>query len=141
MPIREEFGGATYFMLETHYDNPAIQQDLVDTSGIRIFLTDRLRQHDTGMILVGTEVNFLHMIPPFQDNFQTLGRCTSECTMKVSFPLALICNGRVRLRAVHILHNPFPTQKPNLLPPLLFSDLVITMYCKCNHLAYLLPLK
>ena len=82
MPIGEEFGGATYFMLETHYDNPAVDQDLVDTSGMRIFYTDDLREHDTGMILVGTEVNFLHVIPPFQKDFQTLGRCTSECTRK-----------------------------------------------------------
>merc|ERR1719419_453381 len=80
MPLGEEHGGATYFMLETHYDNPSVDQDLVDTSGLRIHCTDRLRQHDTGMILVGTEVNFLHMIPPLQDNFQTVGRCTSQCT-------------------------------------------------------------
>ena len=33
MPIGEEFGGATYFMLETHYDNPTIEKDIVDTSG------------------------------------------------------------------------------------------------------------
>ena len=41
MPIGEKFGGATYFMLETHYDNPSIEQDLVDTSGknfIRFFV-------------------------------------------------------------------------------------------------------
>ena len=36
MPIGEEFGGATYFMLETHYDNPTIEKDLVDTSGTHI---------------------------------------------------------------------------------------------------------
>jgi hypothetical protein len=33
MPLGEPFGGATYFMLETHYDNPAMHKDLVDTSG------------------------------------------------------------------------------------------------------------
>ena len=36
MPIGEEFGGATYFMLETHYDNPTIEKDIVDTSGYHI---------------------------------------------------------------------------------------------------------
>ena len=34
MPIGEEYGGATYFMLETHYDNPSKDKDLVDTSGM-----------------------------------------------------------------------------------------------------------
>jgi hypothetical protein len=33
MPLGEGFGGATYFMLETHYDNPAFHKDLTDTSG------------------------------------------------------------------------------------------------------------
>ena len=118
MPIGEKFGGATYFMLETHYDNPSIEQNLVDTSGksltlldmhfgifcyngftcicirlksfhlfssgIRILYTDKLRQYDTGMMLIGTEVNFLHMIPPLQNSFLSLGRCTSDCTSIVS---------------------------------------------------------
>ena len=34
MPIGEKYGGATYFMLETHYDNPSKDKDLVDTSGM-----------------------------------------------------------------------------------------------------------
>ena len=37
MPIGEEYGGATYFMLETHYDNPSMDKDLIDTSGILDF--------------------------------------------------------------------------------------------------------
>jgi hypothetical protein len=39
MPLGEGFGGATYFMLETHYDNPAFHKDLTDTSGSDINLT------------------------------------------------------------------------------------------------------
>ncbi len=64
IPLGEDHGGATYFMLETHYDNPAIHQDIVDHSGMRIFYTDKLREYDTGMLLLGSEVNFLHLIPP-----------------------------------------------------------------------------
>ena len=52
--------------------------------GIRILYTNHLRQHDTGMILIGTEVNFLHIIPPLQKSFLSLGRCTSDCTSKVN---------------------------------------------------------
>jgi len=33
IPLNEDFGGATYFMLETHYDNPAMHKDVVDNSG------------------------------------------------------------------------------------------------------------
>ena len=34
----------------------------------------------SGMLLVGSEVNFLQFIPPEQDLFTSLGHCTSECT-------------------------------------------------------------
>ena len=44
IPLGEEHGGATYFMLETHYDNPARHQNVVDHSGLRIFYTDQLRE-------------------------------------------------------------------------------------------------
>jgi len=80
MPLGEKFGGATYFMLETHYDNPAYHAPLVDNSGLRIRYTDQLRTYDTGMLLVGSEVNFLQFIPPKQDLFTSIGHCTSECT-------------------------------------------------------------
>lgn len=82
IPLGENFNGATYFMLETHFDNPAFHQDLVDSSGLRIFYTSELREHDAGMILLGSEVNFLHLIPPLQESFTTVGRCTSACTQK-----------------------------------------------------------
>ena len=80
MPLGEYWGGATYFMLETHYDNPAMHYPLRDSSGIKIYYTDELRQYDTGMLLVGSEVNFLQFIPPEQDLFTSLGHCSAECT-------------------------------------------------------------
>ena len=36
MPLGEEYGGATYFLLETHYDNPSIHQNILDSSGSTI---------------------------------------------------------------------------------------------------------
>ena len=44
MPLGEGFGGATYFMLETHYDNPAFHKDLVDTSGTKCAYLQHLFQ-------------------------------------------------------------------------------------------------
>ena len=60
MPLGEKFGGADYFMLETHYDNPDVHQNIVDSSGLQIFYTRNLREYDTAMLLLGSEVNFLH---------------------------------------------------------------------------------
>jgi len=85
MPLGEEHGGATYFMLETHYDNPAMHTPVMDNSGIRIRYTDQLREFDTSMLLVGSEVNFLQMIPPGQEHFTSLGHCSADCT-EVGFP-------------------------------------------------------
>ena len=50
MPIGEKYGGATYFMLETHYDNPSKDKDLVDTSGIFVFKTALLLKFFIGKI-------------------------------------------------------------------------------------------
>ena len=80
MPLGEQWGGATYFMLETHYDNPALHAPLVDSSGLRILYTPKLRTYDTGMLLMGSEVNFMQMIPPGQRLFRSLGHCSGDCT-------------------------------------------------------------
>ncbi len=80
IPIGEDFNGADFFMLETHYDNPAMKADIVDNSGIRVFYTDRVRTYDAAMMLLGSEVNFLQMIPPLRESFVSAGRCMSECT-------------------------------------------------------------
>lgn len=82
IPLGEEYGGATYFMLETHYDNPNMNQDISDNSGLRIYYTDKVRQYDTAMLLLGSEVNFLHLIPPRQQSFVSVGKCSKECTEK-----------------------------------------------------------
>ena len=57
IPLGEEHGGATYFMLETHYDNPTRHQNVVDHSGLRIFYTDKLR--DEHVLLHTSIMSFL----------------------------------------------------------------------------------
>ncbi|KAK7083170.1 DBH-like monooxygenase protein 1 [Halocaridina rubra] len=83
-PLGEEHGGATYFMMETHYDNPNLQQGIVDNSGIRIFHTENLREYDAGIIMMGHDVSPSMMIPPGQQ-WLTIGICSGECTQK-TFP-------------------------------------------------------
>ncbi len=64
IPLGSLHGGASYFLLETHYDRP--MEGARDNSGIRIFYTDSLRENDAAMMLLGSEVNFMHAIPPRQ---------------------------------------------------------------------------
>ncbi|KAK8380027.1 hypothetical protein O3P69_016584 [Scylla paramamosain] len=79
-PIGEQHGGATYFMMETHYDNPNLRQGVVDSSGIKIFYTEKLRQHDAGILMIGHQVSFTHIIPPRQESFLTGTFCDGSCT-------------------------------------------------------------
>lgn len=51
VPIGEANKGASYFVLETHYDNPHLRDDLIDNSGMRFYLTDELRANDAGMLI------------------------------------------------------------------------------------------
>ncbi|CAG2117934.1 unnamed protein product, partial [Medioppia subpectinata] len=47
--------------------------------------TDKLRQHDAGVLEIGLEYTDKNSIPPHQQSFQLSGYCTSECT-RASLP-------------------------------------------------------
>ncbi|XP_043495838.1 MOXD1 homolog 2 isoform X1 [Polistes fuscatus] len=73
-----------YFMLETQYINP---QQLVndnlevsDSSGLRLYYTDQLRPHDAGILSIGIDPNWRHIIPPGQPEVVSEGHCITECT-------------------------------------------------------------
>ncbi|ROT77268.1 dopamine beta hydroxylase [Penaeus vannamei] len=80
-PIGEEHGGATYFMMEIHYDNPDLKEGVVDASGIRIFHTENLREHDAGVMMVGHVVTPIQIVPP-NEKWVSVGHCDSSCTNK-----------------------------------------------------------
>ena len=52
----------------------------VDSSGVRIYYTDKLRQYDSGVVSVGVGVNQWHIIPPDQKEWMSVGYCTARCT-------------------------------------------------------------
>ena len=123
VPLGGISGGADFFMLETHYDNPEMVSGIRDSSGLRIFYTDRLRRFDGSMLLLGSEVNFLQMIPPLQESFASNGRCSAECTRNGIPPSGIrILNG--------VLHSHLAGRKLKLrhirgaqeLPPILRDD-------------------
>ncbi|XP_071518890.1 DBH-like monooxygenase protein 1 [Panulirus ornatus] len=83
LPIGEEYGGATYFMMEVHYDNPSLTPGVVDASGLRIFYTEVLRPNDAGLMVVGHDVSPKLIIPPNQSSWLTVGHCHGSCTGEV----------------------------------------------------------
>ncbi|XP_068222682.1 MOXD1 homolog 1-like [Palaemon carinicauda] len=80
-PLGEDHGGATYFMMEMHYDNPNLRQGIVDNSGLRIFYTEKLRPNDAGILMLGHGVSPLYIIPPGQ-HWLSIGQCSGECLSK-----------------------------------------------------------
>ncbi|RVE51429.1 hypothetical protein evm_003984 [Chilo suppressalis] len=78
IPLGEK-GGVSYYMLEVHYDNQALHE-VLDSSGIRVYYTPVLRAHDAALLGAGVGVSALHVIPPKQRQYRTVGICSPECT-------------------------------------------------------------
>ncbi|KAL0821651.1 hypothetical protein ABMA28_005092 [Loxostege sticticalis] len=78
IPVGEK-SGVSYYMLEVHYDNQALHE-VLDSSGIRVYYTPVLRAHDAALLGAGIGVSALHVIPPKQRQYRTVGICSPECT-------------------------------------------------------------
>lgn len=74
------YTGPRYYMLETHYTNPQLDAFISDSSGLRLLYTDRLRAHDAGILSVGIDPNWRHIIPPGQPEVVSEGHCIADCT-------------------------------------------------------------
>lgn len=78
IPIAEH-GESSYYMLEVHYNNPRMKR-VIDSSGIRLYLTPKFRPQEAGILVAGVAVSPLHMVPPQQKEYATAGYCTPHCT-------------------------------------------------------------
>ncbi|XP_029038861.1 MOXD1 homolog 2 isoform X1 [Osmia bicornis bicornis] len=72
--------GPHFYMLETLYTNSQMDTFISDSSGLRLHYTDRLRTHDAGILSVGIDPNWRHIIPPGQPEVVSEGHCISDCT-------------------------------------------------------------
>lgn len=103
----------SYIMLEVHYNNPGLRKGkiftfffhsdkncfylkcvlfvgLVDSSGIRLYITPDVRKYDAGVIELGLEYSDKMAIPPKQPDFTLSGYCIAECTAVVYYTEILI---------------------------------------------------
>lgn len=84
---------ARFYLMETHYssslefaEHPAVKSKvMVDSSGLKIYYTSALKTHDAGVLSVGMDPNWRHIIPPGQGHVVSEGHCVGECTRK-AFP-------------------------------------------------------
>ncbi|CAL1540451.1 unnamed protein product [Lymnaea stagnalis] len=72
-------GDPVLIIMETHYNNPDLRTDFVDNSGMRLYLTKQLRQHDAGIIEAGLAVDMNLVVPPYESSFVMRGYCQSSC--------------------------------------------------------------
>ncbi|XP_004530932.1 tyramine beta-hydroxylase [Ceratitis capitata] len=99
-----------YVRLEVHFNNPELKEGRIDSSGMRIKLSPKLRQFDAGVMELGLEYTDKMAIPPGQVGFPLSGYCIAECT-EVALPSSgIIIFGsqlHTHLRGVRILTRHF----------------------------------
>lgn len=87
------FKYSPYLVLEVHYDNPRLRDDIVDSSGIRIYYERTLRTYDAGILEIGLEYSPKMAIPPQMASFHLNGHCLSECTQaSLTRPITLFAS-------------------------------------------------
>ncbi|XP_053668366.1 MOXD1 homolog 2-like [Anopheles marshallii] len=84
-----ESNQARFYLMETHYSLSANEytwppkpKAMVDNSGLRLFYTSTLRGQDAGVLSVGMDPNWRHIIPPGQEHVVSEGHCVGECTQR-----------------------------------------------------------
>ncbi|CAD7081233.1 unnamed protein product [Hermetia illucens] len=77
---------AKYYLMETHYSNPNPDftklhaRQMVDNSGLKIYFTHMVRRNDAGVLSIGMDPNWRHIIPPGQKRVISEGQCLEDCT-------------------------------------------------------------
>uniref|UniRef100_A0A034W5P7 MOXD1-like protein 2 n=1 Tax=Bactrocera dorsalis TaxID=27457 RepID=A0A034W5P7_BACDO len=81
-----ETNNMRFVMMETHYNNLNIDFEqfkinhMFDSSGLMLHITENLRTHDAGLMSIGIEPNWHHIIPPSQKRVVSQGHCIEQCT-------------------------------------------------------------
>ncbi|XP_069098966.1 DBH-like monooxygenase protein 2 [Pleurodeles waltl] len=68
----------TYVRLEIHYNNKMLLSGLMDSSGIRLYYTPVLREHDAGSLTTGIIPHAFSFIPPGAESFNLYSICKTK---------------------------------------------------------------
>ena len=80
-----------FYLMETHYshqptdrfedDNDNDNGNMfIDNSGIRFYYTSDLRKYDVGLLSIGIDPSWRHIVPPGRKRALSSGHCISDCT-------------------------------------------------------------
>jgi hypothetical protein len=73
---------SSYF-IEVHYESFKVKTPTVDNSGMRFIVTKKLRKHDAGLLSVGIQPAWTHIIPPGFRKVTSIGYCSGKCNKDV----------------------------------------------------------
>ena len=59
-----------YVLLEVHYNNKQLRSGVVDSSGLKLHVTEQLRPYEAGIMELGLIYNNWMAIPPGQEVFR-----------------------------------------------------------------------
>lgn len=61
--------GAKFFVFQVHYNNPSGITTFYDNSGFKVYISDTIRAHDAGMLLMWGVAGSALSIPAGQDSW------------------------------------------------------------------------
>ncbi|GAB6027491.1 DBH-like monooxygenase protein 1, variant 2 [Chamberlinius hualienensis] len=76
--------GPSHLYVETHYHNLTRNIEDKDNSGIRLWCSPTLRPIEAGVMSLGIEPNWKHIVPPMTSSVISYGHCVGQCTSTVS---------------------------------------------------------
>ena len=98
--------------------------DIIDHSGLRLWLSPTLRDIDSGALTVGLGANQYWLVPPKSDGYLARGVCPGECISEV--------------RCIHFNENTYDTLFICTYVELNFAKTQlqqqVVLHCFCLHL-------
>lgn len=79
----KEFGyrigmkGYKRVLLQAHWNNPELKEDYVDSSGLTLYYTSKLRPNDAAVLMVGSSS---FQLPPGRSDVEVVGTCSKQCS-------------------------------------------------------------
>ncbi|XP_066938677.1 DBH-like monooxygenase protein 1 [Macrobrachium rosenbergii] len=79
VPLLSDDGSPAYFMVEAQYENSNSMPNVNVQWKMDIYYTRTLRRYESGILKVGSTLNFAMLIPPGQKTWKIAGHCPDGC--------------------------------------------------------------
>ena len=80
----------SWIKLQFHFDNPDSISGMVDNSGLKIYYTTELREHDAGIVILGDPLTSGLPLEPGQKRTERQFTCPSSCTSNMPWSITVI---------------------------------------------------